>query len=73
MYCTHADPQIWTGKMSKLFGSHVFPPQAKKNLPSSKSSLDPKNPFNDDERERMEVEVLAKKFESKYVSIALWF
>ncbi|XP_051752858.1 ubinuclein-2a isoform X3 [Ctenopharyngodon idella] len=40
--------------------------QAKKNLPSSKSSLDPKNPFNDDERERMEVEVLAKKFESKY-------
>ncbi|XP_048056302.1 ubinuclein-2a isoform X3 [Megalobrama amblycephala] len=40
--------------------------QAKKNPPSSKSSLDPNDPFNDDEKERLEVEALAKKFESKY-------
>ncbi|XP_059427627.1 ubinuclein-2-like isoform X3 [Carassius carassius] len=40
--------------------------QAKKNPPDSKSSLDPNDPFNDDERERREVEALAKKFESKY-------
>lgn len=40
--------------------------QAKKNRPDSKSSLDPNDPFNDDERERLEVKALAKKFESKY-------
>ncbi|XP_016328903.1 ubinuclein-2a isoform X3 [Sinocyclocheilus anshuiensis] len=40
--------------------------QAKKNPPDSKSSLDPNDPFNADERERREVEALAKKFESKY-------
>ncbi|KAK7144290.1 hypothetical protein R3I94_010643 [Phoxinus phoxinus] len=40
--------------------------QAKKNPPSSKSFLDLNSPFNDDERERLEVEALAKKFESKY-------
>ncbi|XP_077055741.1 ubinuclein-2a isoform X2 [Siphateles boraxobius] len=40
--------------------------QGKKNPPSSKSSLDLNNPFTDDERERLEVEALAKKFESKY-------
>ncbi|XP_051568181.1 ubinuclein-2-like isoform X2 [Myxocyprinus asiaticus] len=40
--------------------------QAKKNPPGSMSSLDLNNPFNDDERERLEVEALAKKFESKY-------
>ncbi|XP_052415824.1 ubinuclein-2a isoform X3 [Carassius gibelio] len=40
--------------------------QAKKNPPDTKSSLDPNDPFNDDERERREVEALAKKFESKY-------
>ncbi|CAM4620834.1 unnamed protein product [Leuciscus chuanchicus] len=40
--------------------------QAKKNPPSYKSSLDLNNPFTDDERERLEVEALAKKFESKY-------
>ncbi|KTG06779.1 hypothetical protein cypCar_00007391 [Cyprinus carpio] len=40
--------------------------QAKKKPPDSKASLDPNDPFNDDERERREVEALAKKFESKY-------
>ncbi|XP_051996390.1 ubinuclein-2-like isoform X2 [Xyrauchen texanus] len=40
--------------------------QTKKNPPGSKSSLDLDNPFNDDERERLQVEALAKKFESKY-------
>ncbi|XP_052456469.1 ubinuclein-2 isoform X1 [Carassius gibelio] len=40
--------------------------QAKKNPPDSKSSPDPKDPFNDSERERLEVEALTKKLESKY-------
>ncbi|XP_016373987.1 ubinuclein-2-like [Sinocyclocheilus rhinocerous] len=40
--------------------------QAKKNPPDSKSSLDPNDPFNDAGRERLEVEALAKKLESKY-------
>ena len=31
--------------------------------------LDPSDPFADDERERREVENLAKKFESKYVRV----
>lgn len=30
--------------------------------------LDPSDPFADDEKERREVEELARKFESKYVS-----
>lgn len=29
----------------------------------------PATPFNDEERERLQVEALAKKFENKYVSI----
>lgn len=33
--------------------------------------LDPSDPFADDDMERREVEELARKFESKYVSIAL--
>lgn len=31
--------------------------------------LDPNDPFADDEKERREVEELAKKFESKYVGV----
>lgn len=31
--------------------------------------LDPNDPFADDEKERREVEEMAKKFESKYVSV----
>lgn len=33
--------------------------------------LDPSDPFADDDKERREVEELARKFESKYVSVAL--
>lgn len=51
--------------------THFLVPQAKKNRPDSKSSLDPNDPFNDDERERLEVKALARKFESKYVSVVL--
>ncbi|KAI7807650.1 ubinuclein-2a isoform X2 [Triplophysa rosa] len=40
--------------------------QAKKVPRGSTSVLDPNDPFNDDERERQQVEALAKKFESKY-------
>lgn len=36
-------------------------------------ALDPNDPFADDEKERREVEAIAKKFESKYVgSFTLW-
>lgn len=31
--------------------------------------LDPSDPFADDEKERRQVEELARKFESKYVSV----
>ncbi|KAL1005921.1 hypothetical protein UPYG_G00065660 [Umbra pygmaea] len=49
--------------------------QAKKNPPAQTQTptpfsrplvLDPKDPFNDDERERQQVEAIAKKFENKY-------
>lgn len=33
--------------------------------------LDPSDPFADDDKERREVEELARKFESKYVSVEL--
>lgn len=32
----------------------------------------PDDPFNDDERERLQVEALAKKFEDKYVCYFIW-
>lgn len=32
-------------------------------------SQDPEDPFNDEERERLQVEALAKKFEDKYVGV----
>ena len=55
---------------SNLF---VFPLQVKpKAAPVCKGltpPLDPSDPFADDDRERREVENLAKKFESKYVSV----
>ncbi|TRY55616.1 hypothetical protein DNTS_021496 [Danionella cerebrum] len=54
-------------QVADLIGLTSFPSQAKKiRTPSTKSSLDPSDPFNDDERERLQVEALAKKFESKY-------
>ncbi|XP_045079296.1 ubinuclein-2-like isoform X1 [Coregonus clupeaformis] len=50
--------------------------QVKKNPPPAPTqtptlfivppALDPSDPFNDDERERLQVEALAKKFENKY-------
>ncbi|XP_051986932.1 ubinuclein-2a isoform X2 [Xyrauchen texanus] len=43
--------------------------QAKKNPPGSKSSLDLNDPFNDNERERLKIEALTKKFESKYGNV----
>lgn len=47
--------------------SFQFSFQAKNNLPSL--THNPNDPFNDDERERLQVEALAKKFENKYVSL----
>uniref|UniRef100_A0A668AQI1 Ubinuclein 2a n=1 Tax=Myripristis murdjan TaxID=586833 RepID=A0A668AQI1_9TELE len=40
--------------------------QAKNNAPGLTSASDPNDPFNDEERERLQVEALAKKFENKY-------
>lgn len=42
--------------------------QVKNNAPSAHN---PDDPFNDEERERLQVEALAKKFENKYVSYYL--
>lgn len=42
--------------------------QVKNNALSAHS---PDDPFNDEERERLQVEALAKKFENKYVSYLL--
>lgn len=47
---------------------HLF--QAKNNPPSLTSAHNPNDPFDDDERERLQVEALAKKFENKYVSFS---
>lgn len=33
--------------------------------------LDPSDPFADEDRQRCEVEELARKFENKYVSVAV--
>lgn len=35
-------------------------------------SNNPDDPFNDEERERLQVEALAKKFEDKYVGHVIW-
>lgn len=52
------------------FGIFVFRLKKKKKTTQNPTpTLDPNDPFNDDERERQEVEALAKKFENKYVSI----
>lgn len=48
--------------------------QAKNNLQSLTSAHNPDDPFNDEARERLQVEALAKKFENKYVSLfCSWF
>lgn len=44
-----------------------------KNPPSLTPAHTPNDPFNDDERERLQVEALAKKFENKYVSFLFCF
>lgn len=46
-------------------------PQKPKPTPAPTPALDPNDPFNDDEKDRQQVEALAKKFENKYVSIPL--
>lgn len=42
-----------------------FPVQAKKNPPAVTQTC---NLFNDEQREKQEVEALARKYENKYVS-----
>lgn len=49
-----------------FFFQYLF--QAKNKPPSLTSAHNPNDPFDDEERERLQVEALAKKFENKYVS-----
>eukprot|EP00064_Thunnus_orientalis_P022883 superscaffoldBa00008129_g23104 len=48
------------------YGELIHNLQAKNKPPSLTSAPNPNDPFNDDERERLQVEALAKKFENKY-------
>uniref|UniRef100_A0A674NS47 Ubinuclein 2a n=1 Tax=Takifugu rubripes TaxID=31033 RepID=A0A674NS47_TAKRU len=48
------------------YGELIQNLQEKNNPPLVTSSRSPDDPFNDDERERLQVEALAKKFEDKY-------
>ncbi|XP_077381212.1 ubinuclein-2a isoform X2 [Festucalex cinctus] len=48
------------------YGELLHNLQPKDKPPSVTLAPDPKDPFNDDERERLQVEALAKKFENKY-------
>lgn len=51
------------------YNTFLFVSQAKKNPPAPTSTHNPNDPFNDDEKERLEVEAMAKKFENKYVRV----
>ncbi|KAI3353039.1 hypothetical protein L3Q82_019612 [Scortum barcoo] len=48
------------------YGELIQNLQVKNNTPSLTSAHNPDDPFCDDERERLQVETLAKKFENKY-------
>uniref|UniRef100_A0A8P4K2H6 Ubinuclein-2 n=1 Tax=Dicentrarchus labrax TaxID=13489 RepID=A0A8P4K2H6_DICLA len=48
------------------YGELIHNLQAKNKPPSQTSAHNPNDPFNDDERERVQVEAMAKKFENKY-------
>ncbi|XP_026158796.1 ubinuclein-2a isoform X2 [Mastacembelus armatus] len=48
------------------YGELIQNLQAKSNHPGLASAHNPDDPFNDEERERLQVEALAKKFENKY-------
>uniref|UniRef100_A0A8C6LQI1 Ubinuclein 2a n=1 Tax=Nothobranchius furzeri TaxID=105023 RepID=A0A8C6LQI1_NOTFU len=50
------------------YGELIQNLQAKKNLPNATRAQNPSDPFNDEARERLQVEALAKKFENKYGS-----
>ncbi|XP_056265215.1 ubinuclein-2a isoform X1 [Pseudoliparis swirei] len=50
------------------YGELVQNLQVKNNTPNLTTAHNPNNPFNDDERERLQVEALAKKFENKYAN-----
>uniref|UniRef100_A0A3Q0RLM1 Ubinuclein 2a n=1 Tax=Amphilophus citrinellus TaxID=61819 RepID=A0A3Q0RLM1_AMPCI len=48
------------------YGELIQNLQAKNNVSRMTSAHNPDGPFNDEERERLQVEALAKKFENKY-------
>ncbi|KAG7485140.1 hypothetical protein JOB18_003888 [Solea senegalensis] len=48
------------------YGELIQSLQAKSKPPSLTSAHNPNDPFNDDEKERLQIEALAKKFENKY-------
>ncbi|XP_062243802.1 ubinuclein-2-like isoform X2 [Platichthys flesus] len=51
------------------YGELIGNLQAKKKPPSVTSVQNPNDPFNSDEKERLQVEAMAKKFENKYGNI----
>nr|XP_061791938.1 ubinuclein-2-like [Nerophis lumbriciformis] len=51
------------------YGELLHNLQAKNKSPSVTPVLNPNDPFNDDEKERLQVEALAKKFENKYGNV----
>lgn len=63
---------VWLCPRGPIIPVHCFVVQiffqAKNNAPSLTSARNPDDPFNEEERERLQVEALAKKFENKYVS-----
>lgn len=60
----------WSRSLLALpFFLHDSSSKTKKPLERLTPAFDPSDPFADEERERGEVEGLARKFESKYVSL----
>ncbi|XP_019717296.1 ubinuclein-2a [Hippocampus comes] len=51
------------------YGELLHNLQPKNKPPSETPAPDPDDPFNDDEKERLQVEALAKKFENKYGNV----
>ncbi|XP_053714075.1 ubinuclein-2-like isoform X2 [Synchiropus splendidus] len=51
------------------YGELLQNSQTKTKPPTPTSTNNPHDPFNDDERERLQVEALAKKFENKYGNV----
>lgn len=58
---------VLDGVCVPFFFLKKYLPQEKRKPPSVTPAYNPDDPFNDEERERLQVEALARKFENKYV------